>query len=260
MTLLEGSSLWVLAWVAFVVILAGFAHGLVGFGFPIVATPLLAMVFDVKVAVLLTILPTLALSLLSTLIGGNFRGSVLRFWYMPFCLALGSYLGTRLLIVADPTPFTLVLAASIVIFLNLERLGKSEVATVRKHPVPWSLAFGMLAGLSESTVNIAAPALLIYFMLIRLNPASLVQTLNFCFVIGKGTQIITWTWAGGIGLDHWLSTLPLALAGLLFFFTGQAIRRRVSTVTYQAWLRGFLWIMAGLLVFQFAQLSWRAHV
>ena len=87
-----------LAWIAGVMLLSGFAHGVIGFGFPLVATPLLALALDLKSAILLSVLPSLVLTVLNAFRGGRLRESIGRFWYLPLCLAAGSYAGSRLLI------------------------------------------------------------------------------------------------------------------------------------------------------------------
>ena len=45
--------LWAIVFVAAVCLFSGFAHGAVGFGFPMVATPLVALVIDIKSAIAL---------------------------------------------------------------------------------------------------------------------------------------------------------------------------------------------------------------
>ena len=44
---------------------AAFIHGSIGFGFPLVATPLLAIVTDMQTAIILTLIPTLLVNLIS---------------------------------------------------------------------------------------------------------------------------------------------------------------------------------------------------
>ena len=57
-----------LIWMALpVILLAALVHGIFGIGFPMVATPLLALFTDVLTAVLITLLPTMAVNL--TMIG-----------------------------------------------------------------------------------------------------------------------------------------------------------------------------------------------
>ena len=242
-----------LAWIAAVMLLSGFTHGVIGFGFPIVATPLLALVVDLKVAILVSLVPTLGLTLVNAFRGGRLRESIGRFWFLPLCLLVGSYLGTRLLIVAPSEPFLVVLALLVLAFLNLERLGHTDVPTIKRHPAAFAVAFGVVAGVFEATVNVAGPTLLVYFMLAGLNPRSLVQVLNFSFIAGKATQITTWTVSGGIGLAAWAATIPFAFVALVTLFAGHRLHDRVSSATYMKWLRGFLWAMVLLLLLQFVR-------
>ena len=179
---------WTLAWIAGVMLLSGFIHGVIGLGFPIVATPLLTLVLDLKTAILVSVVPTFVLTLINAFRGGRLRESVGRFWYLPLCLAVGSYFGTRLLIVAPSEPFLAVLALMLLVYLNLERLGAAQSALVHAHPAPFAVAFGVAAGAFEATVNVAGPVLLVFFMLAGISPRTLVQAFNFSFILSKGSR------------------------------------------------------------------------
>jgi uncharacterized membrane protein YfcA len=245
-------SAWTLAWIACVMLVSGFTHGAIGFGFPIVATPLLTLALDFKAAILITVVPTLVLTVINAFRGGRLRESIGRFWYLPLCLAVGSYAGSRLLIVAPSEPFLLVLVLLLLVFLNLKRLGGADIQLVRRHPVPSAVAFGFAAGVFEATVNVAGPALLIFFMLVGINPHTLVQAFNFSFILGKGAQLATWTVVGGVQPGEWLSTVPWALVACAALFAGWRLHDRVSAEAYTRWLRGFMWVMAAALLVQFA--------
>jgi uncharacterized membrane protein YfcA len=97
-------------YIALVCALSGFAHGAIGFGFPLLATPLVALATDMKSAITLLAPVTLALVIISALRGGGLGALVRRFWFMPVGIALGAWLGTRVLLAAPPEPFMLVLA------------------------------------------------------------------------------------------------------------------------------------------------------
>jgi uncharacterized membrane protein YfcA len=244
----------VLAWIAFVMLVGGFAHGMIGFGFPIIATPLLTLVLPMKQAILVLLVPTLVMTILNALRGGRLRESIGRYWYLPLLLVIGAFAGTRLLIVAPNEPFVLLLAAVLFVYLNMERLGKTNVRVVCEHPQASAVVFGLVAGVFEGTANVSGPSLLVYFLLIGLSPRAIVQTLNFAFVAGKLSQTVTWTVSGGISLAEWAQTLPWVLlaAGTLMF--GRRVHDRLSTFTYMRWLRGFLWAMVALLIAQFIRL------
>ena len=114
----------VLIYVAAVCLLSGFAHGAIGFGFPLVATPLVALVLDMKTAITLLAPVTLVLVAISMLRGGSVGALVRRFWFLPLALGAGAWLGTHILLAAPPEPFTLVLALVLLFYLNLDRVGR----------------------------------------------------------------------------------------------------------------------------------------
>ncbi|MFP4683724.1 MAG: sulfite exporter TauE/SafE family protein, partial [Ectothiorhodospira sp.] len=90
-----------------VCLLAGLVHGAFGLGFPLVATPLLALMTDVKTAILLTLAPNIAVNLWSLVRGGGWRERVARYWPVALWMLAGSAVGTLLLAAMDPNPFRL---------------------------------------------------------------------------------------------------------------------------------------------------------
>lgn len=125
-------SVEILAYMAAVCVLAGFAHGALGFGFPLLATPFAALVLDMKSAIALLAPVTLVLVIISVLRGGRVLELVREFWYLPLAIAIGAWLGTRILLALPPEPFTLVLALVLLFYLNLDRLGRGRSAMVER--------------------------------------------------------------------------------------------------------------------------------
>lgn len=255
---LDTLSLAALAFVAAAFLLAGFTHGALGFGFPIIATPLVALVIDVKSAIVLVAPVTLAVTVLSVVRGGGWRESVRRFWFVPLGQGAGSYIGTRLLIGANPTPFLLVLALIIFFYLSLEWLRAGESALVKRHAAAFGIGFGLVGGMFEATANVSVPPLLIYFMLLGLSPLPTVQVLNLCFSVGKAAQVGTWALFGAVPAQLWLASAAFALPSVAALWRGMAVRALIDAPTYRRALRGALWVMAGLLVAQFVRLEWLA--
>src|ERR1044071_5523689 len=91
----------VIAFVALACLIAGFGHGALGFGFPIVATPLVALAIDIKSAIALLAPITLVLTVISALRGAALSSIVREFWFLPLATALGAWLGTRILLATD---------------------------------------------------------------------------------------------------------------------------------------------------------------
>jgi uncharacterized membrane protein YfcA len=232
-------------------VLAGVVQGALGLGFPTVATPLIALVTDIRTAVILVLLPCIATIVVSIVRSGFLRDALVRFWMMPLCMVVGASVGTRLFIAYPGFPYDLLLAAVILIYLNLDRLGRTEWKTVRAHPRAYGVGFGLTAGLSEGTANVAAPALIVYYLAIGVQPAMLVQAMNICFVTGKTTQFATLALAGGVTATQWAMTLPLAAVAAAGTVYGVTIRNRIDAPTYRRWLRGALFVIAGILIAQY---------
>jgi uncharacterized protein len=243
----------VLVYVALVCLISGFVHGALGFGFPLVATPLVALVIDMKSAITLLAPVTLALVVISALRGVSLRELVRRYWFMPVGIAAGASLGTMVLLAAPPEPFMLVLALVLVLYLNLDRVGRGQSATVQRLRAPFGFAFAFLAGIFEAIANVAGPILFVYFMLLGAAPAQVVQTLNMCFTVGKGSQVLTLAAAGALSSATWAAVAGLTVPSVAALVAGMRVRDRIDAQTYRAWLRKALWVMVVLLLLQFSR-------
>lgn len=247
----ETLTLALIAWVAVVMLLSGVVQGALGLGFPTVATPLIALVTDIRTAVIMVLLPCIATILVSMLGSGSLRRALAEFWMMPLYMVAGAAIGTRFFIAYPQFPYALLLAAVILIYLNLDRLGRTEWQRVRRHQRKFGLLFGLTAGISEGTANVAAPALIVYYLAIGVQPTLFVQALNICFLTGKTTQFATLASAGGVTAMQWAITLPLAVVAAAGAGYGIRIRSRIDAPTYRRWLRGALFAIALILVAQY---------
>lgn len=252
----ESFSVGIVLWVVIVIAFSALVQGALGLGFPMVATPLIALVTDMKSAVILVLLPCVAAIIANIVKGGPLRPVLAVFWMMPFYALAGTALGTRFFIAFPAFPFSVLLAIVILVYLNLDRLGKTDWSVIRRRRGLFGLLFGVVAGVTEGTANAGAPPLVIYYLALGLSPASLVQALNICFITGKATQFVTLATSGGVSLAQWLVTLPFAAVATGGVLYGIRIRSRVSVTTYRRWLRLTLFAVALLLLAQYAYGKW----
>jgi uncharacterized membrane protein YfcA len=249
---LESLSAPLLVWIALVILVSGVLQGALGLGFPTVATPLIALVTDIRTAVVVVLLPCIATVVIAAVKGVPLRRVLAEFWMMPLYMLLGAGIGTRLFIAYPAFPYTLLLAAVIIVYLNLDRLGRSEWPPIRRHRHFFGFLFGLLAGLSEGTANVAAPPLIIYYLAIGVQPTMLVQALNICFLAGKSAQFATLATVGGVPAAQWLATLPLAAVAAVGALYGVRIRSRIDASTYKMWVKSALFAIAIILCAQYA--------
>lgn len=227
-------------------LIAAFIHGMLGFGFPLVATPVLALFMDLRAAVLLTLVPTVSINLVSILGEKHWQQALRTFWPIPTFTILGSLTGTQVLLSVDPSPFRLLLALVLVAYLVVDRLAPGE----RKRQVPvWAMALlGFGLGLLAGLVNIFAPVLVVYALYTRMNPAMMVATFNLSFLTSKSGQIIGFAANGAFdpdALESMLWVVPLVLISLGL---GMRLRRRINQETYRRGLRYALWVIALALI------------
>jgi uncharacterized protein len=244
-----------------IVIVGAIAHGAIGFGFPLISTPLVALLIDIKTAVLVTVVPNIAVNVVSIVRGGNWSESIGKHWPIAIWVVLGTMIGTHFLLVAPPELLQLLLVAMIVLYLLQPRIRQLDLTWIRRRPAVSGAAFGVVAGLFSGAVNVAAPPLVIYFMMLELPPVALTQMLNLCFLTGKTIQAATLSLAGPGSLPLLVASLPLTVLAIAALLVGIRLQKRISPVVYSKILRATLIAFVVLLTSQAAiELAHRWHV
>ncbi len=248
----ESFPLVAILWIFAVIALAGVIQGALGFGFPFIATPLVAMFADMRTAVVVILLPTLATTVVTLVTSGPLGPVLARFWRMPIYAFCGALAGTWLFISAPDAPYQLLLALIIVVYLNLDRIARGNWPLIRRHEQAFAPLAGAAAGLFEGTANVAAPPLIIYYLALGLAPALLVQALQICFMVGKATQFTVLTLHGGVTAAQWLATLPLVAVAVTTSYGGTRVRNRIDAETFRVWVKRALLVIALVLLVQYA--------
>jgi uncharacterized membrane protein YfcA len=233
-----------------IIALAALVHGTIGIGFPLIATPLLSLLTDVRTAIVLLVLPTMTVNLANIFKGGRWGRSLARHWPLALYGVVGSVIGTHLLVVVPPHLFSPLMAVMLVLYLNVERLG-AGFAWVRRYPRAAHAVFGLAAGILAGTVNVMLPALIIFALETRMSKTVMIQVFNFCFLFGKLTQGAVLLRAGLFTHDVLVVSMALAALALGVMLAGMRMRDRVSAERYRRWLRRLLAVLAVMLTLQF---------
>ncbi len=247
----EQLSIVTLVWIALVLAFAGLVQGALGLGFPMLATPMIAAVTDMRTAVILVLLPCVATTVTNVALSGAFLQTLRRYWFMPLCMLAGAAVGARLFVAYPQFPFALLLAGVIVVYLYLDHRGHVAWAFVARHRVASGVGFALLAGLSEGSANIAAPPLLMYLFSLNVDRMVFVQVLNLCFTVGKPTQMAILTIEGGVTWTQWAVTLPFVVVATATTIYGIKLRERIDGQSYRRWLLRLLLVIALVLLIQY---------
>jgi len=133
--------------------LASFVHGVVGFAFALIATPLLAIAMPFKEAIALTIIPTIWVNIVSIFapkVSLSFLKEYIAFFIF---ILLGSIAGTYLLFIINTQLFAFILVFLIWAYLYID-YNKDRYTIQKPNGLYWQVAIGFFAGVTAGLGNI----------------------------------------------------------------------------------------------------------
>ena len=216
---------------AVVVLLSAIVKGAIGFGFPTLGTPLLALFVDVKTAVVLLIVPNIAMDALQASRRGGLVATIRRFALLMAFGAVGTIVGTRLLTVLSARTATLVLGATVVtfVFFNATRWSlKVPPRRARWLDAPVGFAAGVIGGVT----NVSGTPLVIYFYALGLAKPDFVRAVAVTFILYKVVQLGAVAWYGLLTWRLLALSAGLTLVALGGFRLGLAIQDRLDQQTF----------------------------
>lgn len=221
-------------------LLSGFIKGTIGFGFPTIGTPVLALFVDVKTAVAVLVPPNIVLDSLQARRGGaGFRATARRLAPLLLFGAAGMVLGTRLLVVLPERVVGGVLGAFLIVFVLLTVTGvRPYVAPARER---WlSPPVGLLAGIVGGITNVPGTPLILYFYALGLPKAEFVRWVAISFIAYKLVQLVALAWYGAFTLSLIPATIGVTAVALGAFYLGLRVQDRLEQKAFNRVVLGFL--------------------
>lgn len=210
---------------AVAVFIASFFATVAGFGFGLIATPLLALVMPIKAAIICTLIVTVMLRAITMY---NVRSSFS--WRVVLTTFLGSVIGT----VPGSYVLRIISLAQLEIFLSTVLLlatffmGRQYRLEI-KNKTLGRLTAGLLSGFFGASTSVSGPPLVLYF----LNEESdkVVMRANMVWIFGlAGTAIVISAYlAGNIGfVTDWNVFIPMIPAMFVGIYLGEKFFRRLN--------------------------------
>jgi uncharacterized membrane protein YfcA len=227
---------------ALAVVVAAVVKGVIGSGFPTLATPLLTLFLDVKVAVALLIVPNIVMDGIQLSRRGSVLPTLRRFAVLLAFGALGTVIGTRFLVVLSPRVLMLVLGAFILTFVALNVTKVSPRLPPRWEPWAAPVA-GFVAGVVGGITNVPGTPLVIYFYALGLAKHDFVRSVAVTFIVYKLVQLAAVTWYGLLTLPLLGVSILLTAVALAGFYAGLAVQDRLEQ---RAFNRAVLVFLAAL--------------
>ncbi len=238
----------ILLFSALIVLFASALHAATGFGFSILAMPLLLLIHEPLVAVQVNLILSIALSLLLVpKVRHDIDKTLL--WRLVVSSALGIPFGVLMLLRLDTSPFKILIAVLTLVFTSLLLL---QLRFERRRARDWFS--GVLAGVFTSAVGMGGIPLLLYFAGTDMPKAVVRGTVLafflFIYTLVLGVQIAVTSSRSDI---WWLSALlvPIALMGV---WVGDWMFPRIS----QRAFRGLIYAVLGGNSFMLLWSAWRS--
>jgi uncharacterized membrane protein YfcA len=228
--------------VALAILFASFIKGAIAFGFPLVATPLLALLVDVKTGVAVSILPNIVMDGIQIGRRGAFLSTVRRVALLLAFGLLGTVAGTRSLALM---PAGLALAVLGVVVLAFVALNVSRFSIrLPEHWEPWlAPPVGLAAGFLGGVTNVPGTLLVIYFSALGLEKGEFVRSVALCFLTYKVIQLGAVAWYGLLTWPLLGVSAGLTVVGLGAFWGGLRVQDAMPERTFNRVVLVFLTLL-----------------
>lgn len=234
---------------SFILFFASLIHGSVGFGFPMVATPLLALFTDMQTAIIYTLIPTLLVNIVSIASEGGFFKAVKKFYPLAILASLGCAIGTQILINFNSDIFKLFLAIAIIIYLVFDLI-KINFPLIKRNPKSSMVIFGLGSGIMGGLTNVMSATLIIYVLESKFSKKDIIQSFNICFLFGKLVQIVLFSISGDFtSKEISESSFVLIFIALALYF-GVKIKALIEPELFKKIVKLILFIIATTLLLQ----------
>ncbi len=211
--------------------LGGILKGATGAGAPIITIPVIAAFYDVRIAVIIMVIPNLL-----TNIGQlyQFRKTILpKFFTLSFAIGggIGAFLGTILLANLSIKILTLSVAFIVIVYILLKLLVPSWKLTYEKAK---KLVFlmGSLGGILQGTAGLSAPISITFLNSMKLERNQFIPTISVYFGVMSIFQMPTLYYYNFLNLEIVLVSCISTLVLLSFMPIGSWIAKSVSKESF----------------------------
>jgi uncharacterized protein len=238
---------WVVVAGAF--LLASFVKGTTGMGFPLIATPMVALLVDLKTTYAILVLPNILMDV------WQLSRSRLpwRLWrrlsWLLVTTAAGAWLGTRILISLPERFIYLALAAMIFLFLASTQF-RFTLQVPQKREGWLSPIVGLVGGILAGITNVIGPLTAMYLLALRFEKREFVKAVASIFLVAKLSQLVAISRWGLYTSEILRWSAGLTMVALVAFWVGLRVQDQVHQATFARMLHGLLFGMGLFFIYR----------
>lgn len=232
---------------AVAVLFAGLTKGVTGMGLPVIATPVLAALYDLPTALAVIVPPTVLSDLPLLWAFRRERGQTPRILPLMVAGALGVIPGTLILVNVDPGTLAGVLGVVILVFVIiswfrfLPRLGDRMARR-------WAPGVGLVAGLMQGATGSSAPVVTVFFFQLNLSKAAFLFLTNLYFLIVDTSQLANLLWQGVYTSRLALLSAAASCLAMPVLLLALRMQHRISDVLFRKAVLAVLAVTGTVLV------------
>lgn len=215
-----------------VILGAAVVKGAIGFGFPLVAAPLIATIADARLSVLVLSIASLVANAALLFRGGGDWPTFRRLAPMMVGLLLGTILGALLLASLDAATLGIVVGLAAVTFVAVSSAKPDLVVPARLERY---LAFpmGAAGGLLGGSTSIFAPPIVSYVHALRLSKQQFVFFVSLLYTVGGTSQVVSYARLGLYDLGLLLLAALTCLPNFLGLWIGGRVQDRIEPTLFR---------------------------
>jgi uncharacterized membrane protein YfcA len=234
-------------------LLAGLVKGTLGLGLPVVVIAILAPTIGLQSAIGLILLPSIALNIWQSVVGGNLIELIRRLWPMMLLSMVGVWFGAQILAATDPHLMLTVLALVLITY-SVGSLMRAQIRPPGRFEVVLTPIMGFFGGLMFGMVgNFMVPGVL-YLQALNLGRDRLVQALGMSFIALSVTMLISMSRFELVDRATLIVSAAAMAPGMLGMMIGQGLRRYLNEGQFRRLFFSGL-LIAGIYMMIKAQLS-----
>ena len=235
--------------VAATLLVAAFVKGTSGMGFPLIATPVVALLLDIRTAVVILIIPNLVMDATQIVRGSLSLPLFRRFQWLLAWTVVGVFLGTRVLVILPAWVLNLTLGSTVLAFVAWS-LARVEFTISGRLEKILSPLVGIVGGFLNGMTNAAGPTHAIYLYSLKLPKIEFIKSIATIFIVTKLSQLAavsTWNLFDRATLELSLGVTLFVLAG---FYLGLKTQDRVDQETFNRALLALLFVIGVVLIWR----------
>lgn len=247
---MSGLDIESLLFIAMAFAIGGILKGATGAGAPVVAVPVLAIIYNVQIAVALFVVPNIVTNLIQLF---QYRNSDKKKKFSrEFAIAgfLGAGLGTVLLALLSSDNLMLTVALVVLVYVSF-RLARPQWQLDMSWASRLAVPMGALGGVLQGAAGISAPISITFLNAIRLERAQFIATISLFFFVVGFIQLPLQIWYGIMTWERFVQSCVAVLPLTAFMPVGAMIGKRLSPVVFDRIILVLLTLLSARLIWGF---------